>query len=84
MIIPVKCFTCGMVLADKYRFYQTEVRKRKLANKSSKDDNYENIDKVMYLTKEFHEKTPEGEGLDELNLRKMCCRRHMLTHVDIE
>lgn len=84
MIIPVKCFTCGMVLGDKYRFYQTEVRKRKLANKSSKDDNYENIDKVMYLTKEFHEKTPEGEVLDELNLRKMCCRRHMLTHVDIE
>ena len=29
MIIPVKCFTCGMVLADKYRFYQEEVRKRK-------------------------------------------------------
>lgn len=84
MIIPVKCFTCGMVLADKYRFYQTEVRKRKLANKSSKDDNYENIDKVMYLTKEFHEKTSEGEVLDELNLKKMCCRRHMLTHVDIE
>ena len=84
MIIPVKCFTCGMLLADKYRFYQTEVRKRKLANKSSKDDNYENIDKVMYLTKEFHEKTPEGEVLDELNLKKMCCRRHMLTHVDIE
>ena len=83
MIIPVKCFTCGKVLADKYRFYQTEVRKRKLANKSSKDDNYENIDKVMYLTKEFHEKTTEGEVLDELNLKKMCCRRHMLTHVDI-
>jgi DNA-directed RNA polymerase subunit N (RpoN/RPB10) len=83
MIIPVKCFTCGMVLADKYRFYQIEVRKRKLANKSSKNDNYENIDKVMYLTKEFHEKTPEGEVLDELNLKKMCCRRHMLTHVDI-
>ena len=84
MIIPVKCFTCGMILADKYRFYQIEVRKRKLANKSAKDDNYENIDKVLYLTKEFHEKTPEGEVLDELNLRKMCCRRHMLTHVDIE
>ena len=24
------------------------------------------------------------EVLDELNLKKMCCRRHMLTHVDIE
>lgn len=83
MIIPVKCFTCGMVLADKYRYYQIEARKRKLANKSLKN-NYENIDKVLYLTKEFHEKTPEGEVLDELGLKKMCCRRHMLTHVDIE
>ena len=22
MIIPVKCFTCGHVLADKYRYFQ--------------------------------------------------------------
>jgi DNA-directed RNA polymerase subunit N len=77
MIIPVKCFTCGMVLADKYRFYQEEVRKRKLAKSLD-------VEKVIYLTKEFHEKTPEGEVLDEMNLTKMCCRRHLLTHVDIE
>ena len=42
------------------------------------------VDKVLYLTKEFSEKTPEGEVLDELNMTKMCCRRHLLTHVDIE
>ena len=30
MIIPIKCFTCGNVLADKYRYYQEEVRKMKL------------------------------------------------------
>ena len=77
MIIPVKCFTCGNVLADKYRFYQAEVRKRKLAKKMD-------VDKVVYLTKEFTDKTPEGEVLDELNMHKMCCRRHFLTHVDIE
>jgi DNA-directed RNA polymerase subunit N len=77
MIIPVKCFTCGMVLADKYRYYQEEVRKRKLAKSLD-------VEKVIYLTKEFHEKTPEGEVLDEMNLMKMCCRRHLLTHVDIE
>jgi DNA-directed RNA polymerase subunit N (RpoN/RPB10) len=77
MIIPVKCFTCGMVLADKYRFYTEEVRKRKLAKSMD-------VDKVLYLTKEFHDKTPEGEVLDELNMKKMCCRRHFLTHVDIE
>jgi len=77
MIIPVKCFTCGMVLADKYRFYTEEVRKKNLAKSMD-------VDKVLYLTKEFHDKTPEGEVLDELNMNKMCCRRHFLTHVDIE
>lgn len=82
MIIPVKCFSCGMVIADKYRFYIEEVRKKKLAKGFNKDSI--NFDKVIYLTKEFHEKTPEGEVLDELNMKKMCCRRHFLTHVDIE
>lgn len=82
MIIPIKCFTCGNVIADKYRFYQQEVRKRKLAKNFGADSN--DIDKVVYLTKEFHDKTPEGEVLDELRMKKMCCRRHFLTHVDIE
>jgi len=82
MIIPVKCFTCGMVLADKYRYYQTEVRKRKMAKNMGAGS--VSIDKVVYLTKEFHDKTPEGDVLDELQLNKMCCRRHFLTHVDID
>jgi len=82
MIIPVKCFTCGMVIADKYRYYTEQVRKKKLAKKGN--DSTIDIDKVLYLTKEFSEKTPEGEVLDELNMKKMCCRRHFLTHVDIE
>lgn len=82
MIIPIKCFTCGMVIADKYRFYVEKVREKKLAKRGNGESI--DIDKVLYLTKEFHEKTPEGEVLDELNMTKMCCRRHFLTHVDIE
>ena len=77
MIIPVKCFTCGNVLANKYRFYQKEVRKRKLERNGVADNS------VVYLTKENTKKTPEGEVLDILQLNKICCRRHMLTHVDI-
>jgi len=77
MIIPIKCFTCGMVLADKYRYYQSEVRRIKLSNGT-------NVDKVVYLTKDKVEKTPEGQVLDDLGLKNVCCRRHMLTHVDIE
>jgi len=77
MLIPIKCFTCGEVLANKYRYYQREVKKIKLNNNME-------LDKVVYLTKDFSEKTPEGQVLDTLNLNKYCCRRHMLTHVDIE
>jgi DNA-directed RNA polymerase subunit N (RpoN/RPB10) len=77
MIIPVKCFTCGGVLADKYRYFQAEVRRIKTSKGLS-------VDKVVYLTKNNVEKTPEGEVLDSLGLHNVCCRRHMLTHVDIE
>ena len=77
MIIPVKCFTCGKVLADKFRYYQQEVRKIKANNNME-------IEKVVYLTEENVKKTPEGEVLDKLKLTKYCCRRHMLTHVDLE
>lgn len=77
MIIPIKCFTCGTVIADKYRYYCQEVRKRKMSQDL-------HIEKVIYLTPEFSQKTPEGEVLDELGLTKMCCRRHMLTHVNTE
>jgi DNA-directed RNA polymerase subunit N len=77
MIIPIKCFTCGKVLADKYLYYQKEVRKIKLE---------QNIDEnqVIYLDETNYKKTAEGKVLDKINLTKMCCRRHMLTHVDIE
>ena len=77
MIIPVKCFTCGKVLGNKYRYYLKEVQKRKISKSMD-------TKKVLYLTTDFIDKTPEGEVMDELKLTKYCCRRHMLTHVDIE
>ena len=77
MLIPIKCFTCGKVLADHYRYFITEVRKMKAAKSME-------VDNVIYLTKVQTDKTPEGEMMDRLNLNKICCRRHMLTHVDIE
>lgn len=76
MIIPVKCFTCGNVLANKYLYYVKEVENRK-------KDEGKNTENIQYLTEDFMEKTIEGYVLDELNLKKQCCRRHMLTHVDI-
>ena len=29
------------------------------------------------------DKTVEGDVMDDLGLNKVCCRRHMLTHVDL-
>lgn len=76
MIIPIKCFTCGNVLADKYLYYQRKCREMK-TSKNQKQD-------VLYLTPEQIEKAVEGRVMDDLKLKKMCCRRHMLTHVDIQ
>ena len=77
MIIPVKCVTCGTVLANKYRFYQEKVREKKLAQGAE-------LNETIYLTETSIDKTAEGEVLDILQLYNICCRRHMLTHIDIE
>ena len=77
MIIPIKCFTCGKVLADKYLYYVKTVRKKKNAARVKTG--------VIYFSEESDiKKTAEALTLDDLGLIKMCCRRHMLTHVDIE
>jgi DNA-directed RNA polymerase I, II, and III subunit RPABC5 len=55
MIIPVRCFTCGKVIGNKW-------------------DNY-----LRLLQSEY----TECEALDSLGLKRYCCRRMMLTHVDL-
>ena len=76
MIIPIKCFTCGNVLADKYNYFKKEVS-------FEKTKNGEDVNKVIYLTEDNIRKTIEGKVMDDLGLTKICCRRHFLTHVDI-
>jgi len=82
--ITVRCYSCSNVLGDKYEYYLEEVRQRKMEvspelKKKSKQFRYDN---VVYLTNEVSDiETPEKMVLDELGLTKMCCRRHMLTHV---
>tara|TARA_A100001015_G_scaffold303585_1_gene393455 strand:+ start:1708 stop:1926 length:219 start_codon:yes stop_codon:yes gene_type:complete len=68
-LIPIKCFTCGNVLADKYLYYINEI------NKINK--------KETYAEKDNFNKTIEGITLDNLELYSICCRRHLLTHVEI-
>ena len=74
MIIPIRCFTCGKILGDKWESYLDLVRK----NSGDTDKKT-----VINVNAKNIEKTPEGKALDKLKLTRYCCRRHMLTHVDL-
>ena len=50
MLIPIKCVTCGKVLADKYRYYEKRVREKK----TSAGNDYNN---VTYFTSTTKDKT---------------------------
>ena len=82
MIIPVRCYTCGEVLADKWIPYVTCIQNDK--NTSTEKVENENLE-LTYL--DLKQKTPqksiEGKILDELGLHKYCCRRMMLSNVHI-
>jgi DNA-directed RNA polymerase subunit N (RpoN/RPB10) len=55
MIIPVRCFTCGKIIGNKWDPY------------------------LELLNQNFS----ENSALDMLGLRRYCCRRMLLTHVDL-
>ena len=76
MLIPVKCFTCGKVIGDKYLYYQEQII-------AVKTERLINPDVIQYLDESQIDKTVEGEILDKLKITRICCRRHMLTHVNI-
>ena len=75
MIIPIRCVSCNNVLAGKWLPYT------KLVKEYKKEDGRTDGE-LQYLTQET-KKTAEGRALDKLGLIKQCCRRHMLTHVDL-
>jgi DNA-directed RNA polymerase I, II, and III subunit RPABC5 len=75
MIIPIRCVSCNNVLAGKWVPYTKKVEEFK--KKDGRTDN-----ELLYLTQET-KKSAEGRALDDLGILKQCCRRHMLTHVDL-
>ena len=73
MLIPMRCFTCGKVLADKWNYY---VKKTKEIEENVQDSSH---DDIMFVNDKGH----FNDLLNELGLTKICCRRHMLGHVDL-
>jgi len=72
MIVPILCFTCGKPLADKYDYYLEQVQKQQTDKPPNKDDTTRHFDELR-----------TGHILDSLGLKRYCCRRHMLTTVDM-
>jgi DNA-directed RNA polymerase subunit N (RpoN/RPB10) len=73
MIIPVRCVTCGKVIANKWKQYSEEVNKIEENTVPKKDGS---------LPANF-EPTFKGEILDKLLIDRICCRRHFLGHVEL-
>ena len=70
MIIPIRCFTCGKVMADKIDYYIQEYEK--LKKSEEKENPYKSFDDIQ--TKQI---------LDDLGLLRYCCRRNLITNVDL-
>jgi len=76
MIIPVRCLTCGKVIGDLYNAYQREIKKETSTSDTSTSD-------TINMSTNKIEKTHRGKVMDKLGLKRYCCRRHMLSHVDL-
>jgi len=71
MIIPIRCMSCGKVLADKWRFFQEK------KNNKSKE-----VERVYFDGNSIPE-TEEKKIMDLLNLKRACCRKHFITQIDL-
>lgn len=70
MIVPIRCFTCGRVMADIADYYEDE--KAKLEEQKHVDPLFKNFEKIH-----------TGKILDSLGLKRYCCRRNLITNVDM-
>lgn len=94
MIIPVRCFTCGKVLADKYDYYVEAVESLKHTQQTTggapgkkvakkKETSQPQPVPVADDTPKYFDKLHTGPIMDKLGLSRYCCRRHLLGAVDM-
>lgn len=88
MIIPVRCFTCHKVLADKWDYYVKRCKEleKQAKNKNvdnASDDNAIEVDDKLKLERQHFDSTIRQRVFEELKLDRLCCRRMLLGHVDL-
>ena len=79
MLIPIRCFTCNNIIADKWDPFVI------LSNIEKNKDEKETDNKldIKYINLKKNDKSIEGRVLDDLGLKKYCCRRMMLSNVHL-
>lgn len=75
MIIPIRCMNCGIPLADLWRYYQKRIREERGTAATNTN--------AVYIDGTTIPDTPENKVLNELGLKRYCCRKHLLTNVDL-
>ena len=70
MLVPVKCFTCNTLLANKWNIYKSEKEKLEKTKEDSKISEQEYIDKTIEL-------------FNKLNLKRYCCRMCITSTLDM-
>ena len=78
MIIPIRCFTCNKVIAHLWEEYLKQIQLAYIEEdiKNNRKNRFVDIETI-------ESKTIEGKILDEMKLNRYCCRRMMLSHVDL-
>lgn len=82
MIIPVRCFTCNKVLGDKWNYFKKELEK------NDKKENEFTIEDISIPENEenplrYFDDNKQKQILEKLGIKKMCCVRHFISHIDL-
>ena len=84
MIIPVRCFTCGKVIGNKWETYLSLLQADFSEGYVSIDGGVFVVMHPVMVSQRMNLFSLSGrDALDELGLKRYCCRRMMLTHVDL-
>lgn len=83
MIIPVRCFTCAKVLADKWEYYVKRCKELEEQEKKKHEGTVETNKGEIELNPQHFDKTIRQVVFEELGLDRICCRRMLLGNVDL-
>lgn len=83
MIIPIRCFTCNKVLADVWNHYKEMDMKIEKDEKKKESEKIYEDDKYKYFQNQEETMKKRDKLMNDLGITKICCRRILLSHVDI-